>query len=123
MRTLGVLGRIVLLCAVAVVLVAVVGLIAQRGARDLDAAVQQAGTAQQVLGHHMDADMIDRVASRLCAGWEVAASQEAARVAGPERRSHTVPSGGTRRVIEAGWPCQDSSTASTAPMLPTPLPA
>ncbi len=37
--------------------------------------------------------------------------------------SHSVPSGGTRSVAEAGWPCQDSSTACTAPMLPTPLPA
>jgi hypothetical protein len=36
--------------------------------------------------------------------------------------NQTVPSGGTARVAEYGWPCHGSSTASTPPMLPTPEP-
>jgi MerR family transcriptional regulator, copper efflux regulator len=44
----------------------------------------------------------------------------------PERQdsgaSQSTPSGGTRMVAEAGRPCHSSSTASTEPRLPTPLP-
>lgn len=36
--------------------------------------------------------------------------------------SQSTPSGGTVRVAEAGLPCHGSGTASTTPMLPTPLP-
>ncbi len=39
-----------------------------------------------------------------------------------ECRSQTVPSGGTRRVAEAGCPCHGSPAASMPPKLPTPLP-
>src|SRR3954454_9281715 len=40
---------------------------------------------------------------------------------GDGESNHTAPSGGTRNVADAGWPCQGSGAASTAPRLPTPL--
>src|SRR5690606_9405130 len=37
-------------------------------------------------------------------------------------RSHSTPSGGTRRTADAGWPAYGTSSAVTVPMLPTPEP-
>lgn len=42
---------------------------------------------------------------------------------GSGARSHSVPSGGSVSVADAGSPCHGSAVASTAPRLPTPLPA
>ena len=41
---------------------------------------------------------------------------------GPGEASQTVPSGGSRRAVLAGWPWTLCFTAVTAPRLPTPLP-